>query len=285
MHEPTLLLPRALLDKGIAGIMSPIRTRSSGLWEPMRDRSLVLYPFVRGATAMVAGMSDDQWRSFGTTLRQVHDSGVAERFSDRLPVEAFTLPSAASVRRLLSLADEGELNSPAAARLAAFLRANALRIAGMLERAEGLGATLRSRPFELVLCHADIHAANLLVGDGGRVHLVDWDGPMIAPRERDLLVVVGSKIARDVLPREERLFFEGYGPVEINADALRYYRYERVIEDIGDFGESVIGDSALGEAIKEKGTALVSSFFAAGGIIETAEIVSLQHPNAAAAGR
>ncbi len=280
VHEAALTVPRALSDEGVPGIMSPIPTDSSRLWEPMGDLNLVLYPFVRGCDAMAAGMSDDQWRSFGGTLRQIHDSALAERFSDRLAVEAFDMLAAPAVRRLLARTDERERGSPAASRLAAFLRANALRISGVLDRAEDLAATLRLRRFELVLCHADIHAANLLLGDDGQVHLIDWDGPMIAPRERDLLFVVGSKIARDVLPQEERLFFEGYGPVGIDADALRYYRYERAIEDIGSYGESVLDDQAGDEAIKEHEMALVIGSFAAGGIIETAELVSPRIPSA-----
>ena len=122
---------------------------------------------------MVAGLSDDQWREFGSTLRAVHESGLGERFRGRLRVETVALPSAALVRRLMALADEMAFESAAGARFAAFWREHAERIRRMLARAEELGGALRTTPFELVLCHADIHAANVLVGGDGRLWLVD----------------------------------------------------------------------------------------------------------------
>jgi spectinomycin phosphotransferase len=251
IHEPGLLVPRALIDLGVRNVLAPLRTRSSDLWCPLGGYpgyGIVLYPFVRGENAMVAGLSDDQWREFGATLRDVHASELGERLRGRLPLETFSLPSAVLVRRLLPLVEETGFEGAAATRLAAFLRERAGQIRGMLTRVEALGSELRTKAFEYVLCHADIHAANILVGEDGRIHLIDWDGPLIAPRERDLLFVVGSKIARTVEPREEELFFEGYGPVEVDPAALFYYRYERIIEDIGEIGKSVFLDPSLGGA-------------------------------------
>jgi spectinomycin phosphotransferase len=103
--------------------------------------------------------------------------------------------------------------------------------------------------------------------------LVDWDGPIVAPRERDLLFVVGARIARVVESREEALFFEGYGPVAIDPNALIYYRYERIVEDLGEFGKSVFLDPNLSERARDGEAELALGFFAPGGDVERAEAV------------
>jgi spectinomycin phosphotransferase len=276
VFEPGLLVPRALLDAGIGNVLAPLRTRASGLWCPLDGYdgyTVVLYPFVRGENAMVAGLSDDQWRAFGAALRAVHDSGLGERFRDQLRVEDFALPSANVVRRLLTLVEGAEFEGQAAARFAAFWRANAERICRTLDLAEELGRSLQTKRFKLVLCHSDIHAANILVGEDGRIWLIDWDGPLVAPPERDLLFVVGSRIARTVTPREEDLFFEGYGPVEIDPAALAYYRYERIVEDLGEFGKSVFEDPHLGEQARQHEAELGIGFFEPGGDLDRAESI------------
>jgi len=275
VQESGLLVPWMLSERGIRNVLAPLQTQSSALWCSCDGRSLVLYPFVAGPNAMVAGMSDEQWRDFGSTLQAVHSSGLAEELSGRLPVETFVLPSAALVRRMLDLAETTRFENPVAAEFAAFWRESAARISQMLARAEELGRQLQSRSFEHVLCHADIHAANILVSDDGPIHLIDWDGPLIAPRERDLLFVVGSIIAGVVEPGEEALFFEGYGPVDIDPQALIYYRYERVIQDLGEIGQSVLLEPNRSDQMRAEESRLARSFFAPGGDIDHAEAVTL----------
>lgn len=277
INEAGLRVSRALLELGIDTILAPVPTRSAHLWRPLDERgqnAAVLYPFIQGENAMFVGLSDHQWRAFGATLRAVHDSGMAEHFAGTLRSESFSLGSATVVRDLLARIDQLEPNGDAAARFATFWRANAGRIHGILDRAEELGRSLQAKPFERVLCHGDIHAANILVSDEGRIWLVDWDDPLIAPRDRDLLFVIGSRIARPVAPREECLFFEGYGPISINPDALIYYRYERIVEDLGEIGRSVFLDPTGSEAAKQKGAKLAMSFLAPDGDIDRAETVS-----------
>ena len=162
-----------------------------------------------------------------------------------------------------------------AAQFAAFWREHAARIRPDARPGRRVGRQLQSRSFDLVLCHADIHAANILVGDDGRIHLIDWDGPLIAPRERDLLFVVGSIIARTVEPREEELFFDGYGPVDIDPEVLIYYRYERIVEDLGEIGRSVLLDPSPSDQMRAEESRLARSFFAPGADVDHAEAVSL----------
>lgn len=282
VHAPGLLVPRALIERGVPNILAPLPLGSGELWCHLAGEAgatVVLYPFVRGENAMVAGMSDAQWRTFGETLAAVHASGLERDLGGLLPAETFALPSAALVRRIAALVAAGEVGAvgeadPAAARLATAWRAHAARIRDTLERAEALGRALQRKTFPHVLCHADIHGANVLVGEDGRIHLIDWDGPVVAPRERDLLFVVGSRIAGVVEPREEDLFFAGYGPVEIDRDALVYYRYERIVEDIGEFAKAVFLDPSLGEEARAAEAEMGMRQIVPGGPIDRAEVVS-----------
>jgi Ser/Thr protein kinase RdoA (MazF antagonist) len=54
---------------------------------------------------------------------------------------------------------------------------------GLTDRAVRLGRVVAAARPELVLCHADLYLANLLVGSGDRLRVVDWDGLQLAPRD------------------------------------------------------------------------------------------------------
>lgn len=69
---------------------------------------------------------------------------------------------------------------------------------------------------------------------------MDWDNPLLAPKERDLMFIGGGIDNIWKSDREEALFYEGYGKTEINFAALAYYRNERVIEDLASYGEQLL---------------------------------------------
>lgn len=274
-----LAVPRALVEAGVPNILAPLPGRDGELSVPLplpdgRVASATLFPWVAGRDAAAAGMSGDQWETFGRTLRAVHAVRLEPGLAAMLPVERFDLPDAPLAREIGKLAETGSF-AGAAAGFAGWWRREADRIAAAIERAEALGRSLRARPHPAVLCHADIHPANVLVGDDGRIRLTDWDGPRLASPERDLLFVVGSAIARRVEPTEEARVFAGYGPAAIDRDALVYFRLERIVQDLGEFGDTILRDPTVSEATRAECAAIAAALLAPGADLDRAGTVLL----------
>jgi len=99
---------------------------------------------------------------------------------------------------------------------------------------------------------------------------VDWDNPILATKERDLMFIGGGIDNIWKSEREETVFYEGYGKTEINGTALTYYRYERVIEDLAVIGEQLLLTDE-GGADRERSYGWFTSNFEPGQTIERAE--------------
>ena len=62
-----------------------------------------------------------------------------------------------------------------------------------------------------------------------------------------------------------------------NRTGIVYYRYERIVQDIGESGESVFLNYLLGESARGEDAAAVVSFFEPGGAVDAAEVVGARH--------
>lgn len=69
---------------------------------------------------------------------------------------------------------------------------------------------------------------------------MDWDDPIMAPKERDLMFIGGGIANVWNKPNEERLFYKGYGTAEVDSTILAYYRHERIVEDIAEYGHALL---------------------------------------------
>jgi spectinomycin phosphotransferase len=115
------------------------------------------------------------------------------------------------------------------------------------------------------VCHTDIHTNNVLLAADQQVWIVDWDETILAPRERDLMFVIGGGLRRElVAPHQEELFFQGYGTTTVDALAIAYYRYARAVSDIGYVGEQVFFRPDLGPASKRTAVERFLLFFQPG---------------------
>ena len=267
---PGLLAPRYIRDQGIDGILAPLPTAGGALWAVLGDFTVTLWPFIAGHDAWDSGLSDAQWVAFGDLLRRVHALPVPQELAAHLRAERFVPDHREHLPALAALAHGPELAGPWAAALVAFWRQHEATIATLQRQATVLGEQLRRAGWPRLLCHADAYLGNVLVGDDGRLWLIDWDGAALAPRERDLMFVVGGIAAGQAGPRETALFGRGYGPLTPDPAALAYYRCAWVLQDLASFGHTVLLDAEAGEATRREALRLFKSNFAPGELIALA---------------
>jgi hypothetical protein len=133
----------------------------------------------------------------------------------------------------------------------------------------------RSGPY--VICHADLHPANLLRDRSGHVFVLDWDEVILAPKERDFLFT--GEPPADGATQPVPPFFQGYGPAEIDWVALTYYGYERVVQDVIACSQTVFLRDDLGEDSKADEANLFHEVLVEGGEIEVAYAAAAHLPS------
>lgn len=269
-NPASLLVPHFLHGRGIAQVIAPVPTNTESLWADADGYALTVYPFVAVTTGMEHGMTPQQWIDYGAILRRVHATAVAPDLAQRMQRESFAPAGAGVVRELAVHVEEETFSVPEAQALAAFWDERRDDIRTLLERAEDLGTRLARQAPAFVLCHADIHTGNVLLDPDQRVWIVDWDETLLAPKERDLMFVVGG-ISRELVgPHEEELFFQGYGTTTLNPLALAYYRYAWAVGDIAAYGAQVFFEPGLGTVTRRAAAEQFTRLFLPGQIVDLA---------------
>ncbi len=263
----SLFVPRFLKDHGLEQVVAPLTTKTEKLFAEIDGFAFILYPFILGTEAMEVGMSDSQWTEFGSTLKRIHTPQLPSDISPYIKQETFIPKWSEFTRELQEQVNTLKFDEPYQKQLALFWKENNETIQALMERAETVGRHLQQDDLEFVLCHADIHTANILLTQEQNIFIVDWDDTLFAPKERDLMFVLGESI---IPTREEQMFFRGYGRVEINQLALAYYRYEWCVQEIGDFGNRVYLTKETGESTKQEAVEGFMKLFLPGDVIAIA---------------
>ena len=238
--EITVTIPLFLKSQGIQEIISPFETKSKQGWANFGQYKMILYPFIDGKNGFEMELTDDHKRRLGSALKAIHSTQVSPELKRLIPKEAFSPQWRERIRSLQAQVEELSFQDPNAAKLALFMKSKRNEITQLVERAESLASELQSKLLELVLCHTDIHGANILVTENNDFYIVDWDAPLLAPKERDLMFIGGGIDYIWKSGRDEAVFYDGYGKTNIDFAMLAYYRYERVIEDLVAYGEQLL---------------------------------------------
>lgn len=266
----TVLVPRFLSEQGVRQVAAPLRTRDGELWSGgLEGYTAILYPWIDGRSGFEQELTAEQWTTFGAALRGIHTSALPPELCERIPAETFSPQFRRQVTRFQAQVERQSFADPLAARMAALMRSRRGEIRQLVARAGELAGALAAGAPEKVLCHADMHAGNLLLGASGALTIVDWDDCVLAPKERDLMFIGGGVGGTWNRPDEAEWFYRGYGEVEINPTALTYYRCERIVADIAAFCDEILLTTGEG-ADRERLFGYFASQFSPGAVIDIA---------------
>jgi spectinomycin phosphotransferase len=231
LYEPSCLVPHYLRDQRITSVVAPVPTRSGALCTKLVDWTVIVYPWISGDSSLM-GMTNEQWKEVGTIFKRIHQVMLPPEGFSSLRKETF---DPTEYVRWVHAFETHHLHSRhggsgSSRALRADWRAHQTTIHTAVTTLKKLAEMLKACPFPYVICHADLHPANLLRDRHGHVFVIDWDEVMLAPKERDFIFV-----------REPQAdaFWQGYGMIEIDWMLLSYYLWERVVQDVIEYAQNV----------------------------------------------
>jgi spectinomycin phosphotransferase len=263
-------LARHLVDSGIRQVLAPLRPNdpiSTGIG----DAQATLYPYIKGEDGFRRRLNEDQWTALGAAIRAVHDVALPEPVSQVMRREAYTDVWRRKVRGYLDPTPAQYARDDVSRELLSLLWSKRTEIEALVGHAEQLASSVSRRALPVVPCHGDLHAGNVLIDQAGTLTIVDWDDPVLAPRERDLMFIgagIGGVWNR---PEECDAFYRGYGAVRVDAEALAYYRCERIVEDIAVFCDRLLLRADEDAVDRKKVFRKLAEAFGPNDVVEIAE--------------
>lgn len=237
--EINLSIIRLLHDSGIKEIIYPVTTVEGKLFQQLDGYRIVVYPYIPTPNGFTQNLSDKQWKQLGKALRKVHETSLPPLIQNQLRKEAYSSTWREMVTSFYSKIEPHTSDDELTMDFKSFFKQNIDKIHQLVDCAEDLAKKIHPDLNEYVLCHSDMHAGNLLVGKD-EMFIIDWDEPMLAPKERDLMFIGGGVGNVWNNPQEIDYFYEGYGQTSIDKTILSYYRNERIVEDIAEFGKELL---------------------------------------------
>lgn len=209
-------------------VVSPLFDHEGVIIRRLTDRyAVTLSPFVEGQSSSFGPYeSSDDRRRMGAVLGRLHAA------TDRVPVdlprkEDFTLPSRAALLEALNDLDRPWESGPFGEPARRLLRAGARGVQRRLEQYDELCTQVREATRSWVITHGEPHRANVIRDPEGGVQLVDWDTTLIAPRERDLRMVLDQ----DLTGWHEYVAVTGHA--RLSQEAMQLYHCWWDLADIG----------------------------------------------------
>jgi len=258
--EISVTVPLFLRSQGIKEILAPFETKSKRGWADFGEYKMILYPFIEGKNRFDMELSDSHKRTFGAALKAIHSVQLHPELKKQIPQETYSSKYREQVKEFQRLVENTIFSDLNATKLASFIKSRRNEIDRLIKRTEELASQLQSQHHELVLCHTDVHRANILISNKNEFYIVDWDAPLLSSKERDLMFIGGGIDYIWKSKRDESIFYEGYGKTDIDFPMMAYHRYERVIEDLAAYAEQLLSTDEGGADREEAYRRFIGNF-------------------------
>jgi len=241
--EISLTITKLLDEAGLLHVIVPIKTLQGQLFQRIGDFTLIVYPFIEGQDGFSRDLTNDQWFLLGKALRQIHELEVPSSIQSQIRRETYSNRWRIAVKSFLVHLETTPNGGETTLQFLRFVKDKQIVIDRLVNRAEQLAQKLKDQQAKFVLCHSDIHGGNVLIDKNNSIYIVDWDEPIMAPKERDLMFIGGGVANVWNKPHEEEYFYKGYGKTEVNREIVVYYRHERIVEDIAIYSQEMLSAS------------------------------------------
>jgi spectinomycin phosphotransferase len=204
-------------DIGLGFVVAPTPDDEGRVLRRLDERHTVrVEPYLEGLTADTGAYeSPEERRLVATALGRLHavpsPSGLALR-------DDLAIPSRPPLEEALDALDVRWNAGPFGEHTRSLLRPRADELRRRLFAYDEAADRTRHAPEPWVVTHGEPHRANVIVGARGDIHLVDWDTVRVAPRERDLRMVLDD----DGTGWKE--YVAEAGPVVLRPEVLDLYR-------------------------------------------------------------
>jgi spectinomycin phosphotransferase len=166
-------------EAGLEFVVGPLADRAGAPTNRLGDYAVTVFPFLEERSR--GGEPDEVMRM----LDRLHAATVPQDLPRR---EDFAIPNRDALRALDRPWTTGPFGEPARA----LLRSAVDRLAEWLDEYDELARVVGETSDSWVVTHGEPHSSNVIRDDADGLFLVDWDTVMLAPRERDLWMVVDS---------------------------------------------------------------------------------------------
>jgi len=213
-------------------VAHPVPTRDRTLSVSFQDHLLILFDWIEGQTVGFERLSDEVLAKAASAVGTLHKS-TPQILWPNPPREEFDLPFQESLMNNLDVLETiTSVDSAGKQGLRDLLLPRKNEVRRLLVRLGELQARVRGTYHAMVVCHTDLHGGNMILDNQGRLHLLDWEGAILAPPEHDLHFFEWD-------PRFEGLFLPHYErafrPIHLDGDTLGFYYYRRNLEDLAEW--------------------------------------------------